>query len=347
MKRLSSFVVLAVGAGCISLWAQAPGGSAVKKLDPALDQIISTNATLEPLKTDYFGIAEGPVWIQEGQNGYLLMSDIGGNVLYKWTPDNTLSVFLDKAGWTGANNGDLVGYVSASDHLLLANIGPNGMTVDPQGRVVFVTQGDRTVVRLEKDGTRTVLADRFEGKRLNRPNDLAVKSDGWVYFTDRFAANNPAMVLPHSGVYRVKESNSDLQLLDKDLFPNGLTFSPDERILYVNGDGQIFRYDVQANGTLTNRRVFIDPRASGDKAPGGPDGMKVDRAGNLYSGGPGGLWIISPAGKHLGTILTPRPVTNMAFGDADGKTLYITTRRSLWKIRLNAPGITPGIRRQS
>ena len=292
MKRLSLFVVLAVTVWFISLGAQAPGGSAVVKLDPALDQIISTNAKLEMLKSDYFGISEGPVWIQEGQSGHLLFSDIAGNVIYKWTPDNKFSVFLEKAGWTGANVGDLVGYVANSGHLLLANIGSNGITVDPQGRIVFTAQGDRSIVRLEKDGKRTVIADRFEGKRLNRPNDLVVKSDGWVYFTDPRQANNPSIELPNAGVYRVKESNSDLQLLDKDIGPNGIAFSPDEKNLYVNGGGQIFRYDVQTNGTIANRRLFIDPRAAGDKAPGNPDGMKVDRAGNLWSTGPGGIWII-------------------------------------------------------
>lgn len=347
MRKISIFVLMALAIGVISLGAQAPGEGVVVKLDPALDQIISTNARLEMLKSDYFGISEGPVWIQESPEGYLLFSDIAGNVIYKWTPDNKFSVFLERAGWTGMNVGELVGYVANSGHLLIANIGPNGITVDPQGRIVFTAQGDRTIVRLEKDGKRTVLADRFEGKRLNRPNDLVVRSDGWVYFTDPRPANNPAIELPHGGVYRTRDSNSDLQVLDKEITPNGITFSPDEKILYVNGGGQIFRYDVQPDGTITNRRLFIDPRASGDKTPGNPDGMKVDRAGNLWTTGPGGIWIISPAGKHLGTIRLPEPATNLAFGDPDGKTLYITDRRSFARIRLNAPGITPGIRRPS
>jgi gluconolactonase len=344
MRRALLLAMLVVLIGFVSLVAQTATGSVVVKLDPALDAIISTNARLEMLKSDYFGISEGPVWIQEGQNGYLLFSDIGGNVIYKWTPDNKFTVFLDKAGWTGTNVGEVVGFVANSGHLFIVNFGPNGVTVDTQGRVVFTAQGDRAIVRLEKDGKRTVLADRFEGKRLNRPNDLVVKSDGWIYFTDPRPMNNPSIELPNAGLYRVKEGNSDLQLLDKDITPNGLAFSPDEKILYVNGGGQIFRYDVQSDGTLTNKRLFIDPRASGDKAPGNPDGMKVDRAGNLWSTGPGGIWIISPAGKHIGTILLPEPATNLAFGDADGKTLYITDRRSFARIRLNAPGITPGIR---
>jgi gluconolactonase len=346
MKTLS-LGLLGITIAAISVSAQSPGGNAVVKLDPTLDRVISPSAKLEMLKSDYFGISEGPVWVQEGQNGYLLFSDIAGNVIYKWTPDNKFSVFLEKAGWTGINVGELVGYVANSGHLMIANIGPNGISVDPQGRIVFTAQGDRAIVRLEKDGKRTVLANRFENKRLNRPNDLVVKSDGWVYFTDPRPANNPSIELDHAGLYRVREGNSTLQLLDKEIAPNGIAFSPDEKLLYVNGGGQIFRYDVRPDGTVANRRLFIDPRASGEKAPGNPDGMKVDRAGNLWSTGPGGIWIISPAGKHIGTILLPEPATNLAFGDADGKTLYITDRRSFGRIRLNAAGITPGIRRPS
>ena len=346
MKRM--FAACAV-IGAASLWAsfvlQAQSG-VVARLDPALDRIIVTDARLELLKTEYYGIAEGPVWIREGQAGYLLFSDIGGNVIYKWTPGNTVSVFLEKAGWTGSNVGELVGYVAASGHLFIVNFGPNGITVDPLGRIVFTAQGDRTIVRLEKNGTRTVLADRYQGKRLNRPNDLVVKSDGWVYFTDPRPANNPSIELPHGGLYRVKDGPSDLQALDTEITPNGLAFSPDEKILYVNGGGQIFRYDVQPDGRLTNKRLFINPSAS-DKTPGNPDGMKVDRAGNLWSTGPGGIWIISPAGTHIGTIRLPEPATNLAFGGADGTMLYITLRRGLARIQLKAPGIVPGPRRAS
>jgi len=340
VKKLLLLVVSVVSVVSMPLGAQTGGGSAVVKLDPSLDQVVSSGAKLEMLKSDYFGISEGPAWVQEGQSGYLLFCDIAGNVIYKWAADNTLSVFLEKAGWTGTNVGELVGYVANSGRLFVANIGPNGIGVDPQGRIVFTAQGDRTIVRLEKDGTRKILADRFEGKRLNRPNDIAIRSDGWVYFTDPRPANNPSIELPNPGVYRTKDSSADLQLLDKEITPNGIAFSPDEKILYVNGGGLIYRYDVQADGTLINRRLFLDPRAAGDKAPGNPDGMKVDRAGNLWSTGPGGVWIISPAGTHIGTILTPEPATNMAFGDADGKTLYITARQSLGRIRVNVTGNT-------
>jgi len=193
-------------------------------------------------------------------------------------------------------------------------------------------------VRIEKDGKRTVVADRYEGKRLSRPNDLVLKSNGAIYFTDPRPANNPTIELPTSGVFLAKNGTVKL-LLDDYRTPNGLAFSPDEKYLYVNDTQRslIMRYDVQPDDTLGNGRVFMD--MSSDKTPGNPDGMKVDARGNVYCTGPGGVWIISPEGKHLGTILVPEPrATNMNFGDADGKTLYITDRRSLGRIRLKVQG---------
>jgi gluconolactonase len=182
-----------------------------------------------------------------------------------------------------------------------------------------------------------VIADRYEGKRLNRPNDLVLKSDGAIYFTDPRPANNPEMELPTSGVFLVKNGAVKL-LLDDYRVPNGLAFSPDEKYLYVNDTQRrlIMRYDVQPDDTISNGRVFID--MSADKTPGNPDGMKVDARGNAYCTGPGGVWIMSPEGKHLGTIPLPENATNMNFGDVDGKTLYITDRRSLARIRLKIQG---------
>ncbi len=326
----------------------APDTGSIVRLDPALDTIVAPDAKLEMLKSDAFGIAEGPVWVREGKSGYLLFSDIAANVIYKWTPDGQVSVFLKDSGYSGdVGKISLEGYLSRSGPLFVYTFGSNGITLDAEGRLVFCAQGDRAIIRLEKDGTRTILADRYEGKRLNRPNDLVVKSDGAVYFTD-VHPNTPTIELPFAGVFMLK--NGKMQVITNDFVPNGIAFSPDEKVLYVNGNlykGSMFignmgirRYDVRADGTVDNGRVFVD--MSNDKAIGGPDGMKVDRNGNVYCTGPGGIWIMAPDGKHLGTILLTEPATNLAFGDADYKTLYITDRRSLARIRLRTPGISPG-----
>jgi gluconolactonase len=333
-------VSLAAAMGFGLLVAQTQRGSSIIKLDPALDSIVSSNARVEVLKDDYFGIAEGPVWIKEGQGGYLLLSDIGSNNIYKWTPDGKLSVFLEKTGWSGTDTTNLVGYISGfNGRIYTVAFGSNGVALDPQGRLVWAAQGDRAIIRQEKDGKRTVIADRYEGKRFNRPNDLAIKSNGSIYITDPRGANRPGIELDFAGVYLIKDGK--VTLLDKEFGPNGITFSPDEKYLYVNGGGKVYRYDVRPDDTLANRREFIDMTA--DKTPGGTDGMKVDMRGNVFSSGPGGVWIISPEGKHLGTIVAPEGggVTNLAFGDPDGKTLYLTVRRTLARIRLNTTGYRP------
>jgi gluconolactonase len=249
---------------------------------------------------------------------------------------------LERTGFNSDNTDSLgqFGYISSyNGRFYTVSFGSNGIALDPQGRIVWCAQGDRAIVRLEKDGKRTILADRYDGKRLNRPNDLVVKSDGWVYFTDPRGNNlGQALELPFPGVYRVKDGN--LQLLEKEISPNGITFSADEKYLYTTGGGKIWRYDVGLDGTIGNRREF---------SPVGCDGMKVDLAGNLYcaSGANGGVRIISREGKALGTILTPhddgRGPTNIAFGDPDGKTLYITIKRTLARIRLHTEGFRPNL----
>jgi gluconolactonase len=325
--------------------AQAvPVSNAVIRLDPALDALIAPKAKPELLKGDYFGAVEGPVWVGTG-GGYLLFSDMAANVIYKWTPDRQLSVFLEKSGYTGNDLNNVGGqYTNGRLHVLL--IGSNGLTLDRQGRLIIAGMTDRNVTRVEKDGTRTTLADRYEGKRLNSPNDLVVKSDGAIYFTEttsgiRGRDEGPARELLFHGVYLIKDGV--LRLLDKDpqgVAPNGIAFSPDERILYVNGGTKITAYDVRPDDTLTNPRMLID-LGGANGVPGNTDGMKVDRSGNIYCSGPGGVWIVSPQGKHLGTIVPAERVANLAFGDADSKTLYMVGGRSLWRIRVNTPGIRP------
>lgn len=324
--------------------AQTQLSNVVDRLDPALDAIVSPTARLEVLKDDYFGFAEGPVWVREGRSGYLLFSDIAANSIYKWTPDGKLSVFLENAGFTGTDTTQ-VGAEMPNGRLRVLLIGPNGLDLDPQGRLIIVAEGDRTMVRVEKDGTRTTLADRYEGKRLNSPNDLAVKSNGSIYFTDQTSGlrnrdRNPTKEIDFHGVFLIKDSK--LILLDKDpqgSAPNGIALSPDEKILYVNGGRKITRYDVLPDDTIANGRLLLEETGS---APGTSDGMKVDSKGNIYCTGPGGVWIINPEGKHIGTIRLPQPPTNMAFGDADSKTLYITNRAGLYRIRLNVAGIPRG-----
>lgn len=342
MKKLLMWVSWAIAITVSLARAQAPSGMSVQRLDPALDKIVSVDAKLELLKGDYFGFLEGPVWVPEGPDGFLLFSDLPANTIYKWTPKGELSVFLQRSGFTGTDTSN-AGMELNNGRLYVLLLGSNGLTLDRQGRLVFCAHGDRAIVRLEKDGSRTILADRYEGKRLNSPNDLVMRSDGALYFTDpsyglRGVDKNPLMELSFHGVFLLKEGQ--LQLLDKDpqgAAPNGIVLSPDEKYLYVGAGRKITRYDVRPDGAIANGRVFVD--MTEDKTPGGVDGMKVDRNGNIYSTGPGGVWIISPEGKHLGTI--PVPAANLAFGDADSKTLYFTARRDLYRIRVNISGIRP------
>ncbi len=349
MKRIVLAVLATAVLAVTPLLAQdVPTGKfAIVKLDPAMDRIISANAKLDTVKGDYFGFAEGPLWVRNG--GFLLFSDIAANTIYTWTPGGQVTPFLQHAGFTG-KDASQVGAEMPNGRLEVILIGSNGLTLDRQGRLIICAEGDRTMVRVEKDGTRTTLADRYEGKRLNGPNDVVVKSDGAIYFSDQNSGlrgrdASPAKELPFHAVFMIKDGK--LVAVAKDplgVDPNGLAFSPDEKVLYVNGVApgpkrMVVRFDVQPDDSLSEPKLFID--MSDDAAFGVPDGMKVDRNGIVYQSGPGGIWIISPDGKHLGTIRTPDPVTNLAFGDPDAKGLYITVRRSIYHVRLNTPGILP------
>ena len=341
MKNSSKGLWLAAALFLAALQVQAQGANEVVRLDPSLDEIISADAKVEKLAGD-FGFVEGPVWVRQG--GYLLFSDIPANAINKWMPDGKVSVFLKPSGFTGSDPSD-VGSQNNNGQAVVTLIGSNGVTLDRQGRVVFCAHGDRDVVRIEKDRKRTILADRFEGKRLNSPNDLVFKSDGALYFTDPTAGlrkrdEDPKKELPFNGVYLLKDGK--LQLLEKTFVtPNGIAFAPGEKYLYVNDTARklIMRYEVQADDTVANGKVFID--MSADKAAGVPDGMKVDQKGNVYCTGPGGFWIMSPEGKHLGTVKTPELPANLAWGDRDGKTLYLTARTGLYRIRMKIAGIRP------
>jgi gluconolactonase len=318
------------------------GADDVIRLNAAVDDIVPAGARVEKL-AEGFDFLEGPVWVRKG--GYLLFSDIPANVIDRWTPDGKVSVFLKPSGFTGTDLSQS-GRKVDNGRAVVNLIGSNAVTLDRQGRVVFCAQGDRAVVRLEKDGQRTVLADRYDGKRLNSPNDLVYKSDGALYFTDPPAGlpkgdDDPKKELPFDGVYLL--IGGKLQALDKSfLRPNGLAFAPGEKYFYVNDSFKktIMRFEVQPDDTIANGHVFIDMNS--DETPGVPDGMKVDRKGNVYCTGPGGVWVISSAGKHLATIRTPERITNLAFGNADGKMLYLTGRTGeLYGIHLKVAGIRP------
>lgn len=300
--------------------------------DPAIDAIVGPNPKIYKL-AEGFKFSEGPVWVREGK--YLLFSDPNNNTIYKYTSDGRLSVFMEKSGYAGP---DIAEY---------GQPGSNGLTLDPRGRLTINQHGSRRVVRREKDGQITVLADRYQGKRLNSPNDLVYRSDGTLFFTDppfglpKFF-DDPRKELVYSGVFSLHRG--ELKLVTKDLSgPNGLAFSPDEKYLYVdNWDLKrevVMRYEVQSDGTLSNGRVFLD--VTGEPGEDAWDGMKIDQKGNLYLSGPRGIWVVSPEGKHLGTIVAPMHPHNMAWGDDDGRTLYLCARTGLYRMRLNLPGIRP------
>jgi gluconolactonase len=309
---------------------QATTGKVVR-LDPALDQVVAPGARLEKLAGG-FQFIEGPVWHPDG---YLLFSDPNANTIYRWSAEGAVSVFRTKSGYTGFDIGEY------------HQPGSNGLTLDPNGLLTIDEHGNRRVTRLERTGQVTVLADQYEGKRLNSPNDLVYRSDGTLYFTDPpfglpKAFDDQRKELPFSGVYMVKDGR--VTLLTKELSgPNGIAFSPDEKYLYVDDwdlkHKVLMRYEVNPDGTIANGKVFHDFTSATE--PVALDGIKVDQAGNVFVSAPGGVWILSPDGKPLGRIVPPEHDANLAFGDADGKSLYLTASTGLYRIRVNIPGIRP------
>jgi gluconolactonase len=309
---------LAIGSGFRGASAQA--GKRIEQLDPSLDKIIDTSQPIQEWASGLggaLGPAEGPVWWKEGR--YLLFSDIHNNKRMKYTPGQGVTVFSEPTNRA------------------------NGLTRDLQGRLVACEHDTRRVTRQELDGSITVIANSFQGRRLNRPNDVVVKSDGSIYFTDPNGNFVPEQWdLAFAGVYRVSADLGTMTLLaDSFVQPNGLAFSPGESVLYIidSRRGQIRAFDVLPNGMLAKQtdRVFADLRGS---EPGNPDGMKVDTAGNVYSGGTGGIWILDPQGKKLGRIVHGYPATtNIGFGGDDWKTLYFTGRNTLGAVNLRIAGL--------
>lgn len=317
-----------------------PTVGSVERLDPALDKLIPAGAEIEVLAKG-FDWAEGPVWVETGaKRGYLLFSDIPPNSIYKWTPGESVSLFMRPSGYTGTKTRG-------------GEPGSNGLTLDAKGRLVACEHGDRRVSRLvsldEPNGAKVTLAGEYNGKRFNSPNDLVYHKNGDLYFTDPpyglpKNVNDPGKELPFQGVYRLSKDGTVTLLTDKMERPNGIAFSPDYKTLYVansHGPRMIWMaYGVKDDGTLDEGRVFFDATELRKKTGrrGAPDGLKVDQDGNLFATGPGGVLVFSPEGKHLGTILTGQATANCAFGD-DGKTLYMTADMLLLKIRLNTRGM--------
>lgn len=294
-----------------------------------LNEIIEPNTKIEKIATG-FQFTEGPVWHPDG---FLLFSDPNANVIYAYHPQNgNVSVYMTKTGYKGMDIGEY------------GQPGSNGLAFDKEGRLTVCEHGNRRIVRHEIKGPVTVLADKFEGKRFNSPNDLVYRSDGTLYWTDppyglpKFF-DDPKKETPYSGVYCLYKGQ--VKLVSKDLKgPNGIAFSPDEKYLYVsnwditdiNHTKVIMRYEVNPDGTLKNGKVFFDMNQAEEGEA--LDGLKVDNAGNIFSSGPGGVWIISAEGKYLGKIKCEESPANFAWGDADGKTLYMTARSSIYKMRV-------------
>jgi gluconolactonase len=330
MNRFLTLLVL-----CLPLLTMAadeknyPTVGSIGRLDPAFNQLVSADARLEKL-AEGFTWSEGPVWI----NDVLLFSDVPENTIYRWKPGATKAeVFLKPSGLLTPTPG-------------FSEPGSNGLTRDAQGRLLLCQHGERRVARYE-GGKFTAIADRFEGKRFNSPNDLALRKNGEIYFTDPpygldKGNESPLKELTWHGVYRVA-TDGKVTLLTKTInFPNGIAFSPDEKTLYIgsteDGFPHIMAFDVTADGTLTNERMFFDGRPLiKPDAPGSCDGMKIDHEGNLWTSGPGGILIITPTGKVIGRLNTGVPTANCGWGE-DGSTLYITANHALLRLKTRTKG---------
>jgi gluconolactonase len=299
----------------------------ILRFDHAIDQLIPSGAQVEKLAGG-FTFTEGPIWRPQG---VLWFSDVVGNVTRQWSPDGRVIELLRPGGYDG-NSLPAGGF-----------IGPNGATAGEHETVVMCQHGNRRIVRITNDLKVTTVVDSFEGKKLNSPNDLVYRSDGSLYFTDppyglsKFD-DDPTKELPFNGVFKL--TNGKLQVLVKDMTrPNGLAFSPDEKTLYVANSDENYRmwmrFDVNADGTVRNGRVFAD--VSAEPEEGLPDGLKIDSLGNMWTTGPGGIWVFTPAGKHIGTIKTPEQPANCAWGE-DGKTLFITANTGLYRLRTSVQG---------
>lgn len=303
----------------------------IVRLDPRIDELIPQGAEVEVLGSG-FDWSEGPVWDRAA--GRLLFSDVPQNVVYRWQPGGAVEEFLRPSGYTGprARGGEP---------------GSNGLLIDHQGRLVLCQHGDRRVARLNGDGTFATLVDRYQGRRFNSPNDGAFRKNGDLYFTDppyglERGEKDPARELDFNGVYRLSAAG-ELTLLTREVrFPNGLAFSPDEKTLYVASSDPNkavwWSFAVQEDGSLGPGKILFDATDRvGPENKGLPDGLKVDHLGNLWATGPGGVLVLTPVGKHLGTLATGEATANCGWGE-DGSTLFVTADMHICRVRLATRG---------
>jgi gluconolactonase len=307
-----------------------PTVGSLESLDPRFAQLVPLDAKIEKLAEGFIW-SEGPVWVPSER--CLLFSDIPNNVVNRWKEGEGVSPFLWPSGYTGKRPRG-------------GEVGSNALLFDGNGRLVLCEHGDRRVARLESNGTKTTLAEFYLYRRLNSPNDAVYRSNGDLYFTDppyglEKRNEDPQKELLFNGVFRLPQ-NGQLELLTTAMtYPNGIAFSPDERTLYIaNSDPAQpvwMAWDLKADGSITNARVFFDAKALAKDRKGLPDGMKIDNKGNLFGAGPGGILVLSPDGKHLGTIMTGEPTSNCAWGD-DGSVLYMTCNMNLCRIKTKTKG---------
>jgi gluconolactonase len=337
VKSTLVFVLALLAIACSTAPPPAPPKpvpiGTIVRLDPAIDELIPKDAQLEKL-ADSFTFVEGPLW--RPATDVLQFSDVVGNVVRQYSPsDGKVTEILNPGGYDGKGNLPAGGFN-----------GPNGAAADKDGAVLLCQHGYRRIVRISKDMKITTVVDKYQGKRLNSPNDVVFRSDGAFYFTDPPYGlpkldDDPAKELKFNAVFRYDKGK--LTPVIKDLTrPNGIAFSPDQKTLYIGNTDEKnavwMAYDVADNGTVSHGRVFYNVTA--EKDPGNPDGFKVDEKGNLWCSGPGGLWIFSPDGKHIGTIKMPEVPANCNWGD-DWKSLYITARTGLYRIKLSVAGEKP------
>jgi gluconolactonase len=316
---------------CSSVSGEKITTPAIVRLDARFDHLVPRDAKLEPVAINHEWV-EGPVWNRK--EGYLLFSDIPNNAVFQWQPNKGEKLFLQPSGYTG------------KEKFIGREPGSNGLTFDAQGRLVLCEHGDRRIARLEADGTKTTLVDRYEGKRLNSPNDAVFKSNGDLYFTDPpfglpQAFDDPGKELPFCGVYRYAKDGK-LTLLTKDLkAPNGIAFSPDEKTLYVSDADRAhavwWAFEVKSDGTLGEGKIIFDATELAKTRQGVPDGLKVDARGNLFAAGPGGIYVLTPDGKPLGWFDLGGATGNSNWGE-DGATLFITSGHTVYRVRLNTKG---------
>lgn len=309
-----------------------PTFGAIERKDPRLDRLVPSDAKLEKL-AEGFDWSEGPVWDRRGQ--FLLFSDVPRNTVFQWKEGKEAYVYLQPSGYTGPTPRG-------------GEPGSNGLVMDAQGRLILCQHGDRRVAAYDPAERRFItLADRYEGKRFNSPNDAVFKSNGDLYFTDPPYGllgknDDPKKELPFNGVFRLAKDGKVTLLTKEMTYPNGIAFSPDEKILYVAQSdpekGIWMAFDVKEDGTLGQGRVFADVTALSKTKKGLPDGMKVDRAGNLFATGPGGVLIFASDGTHLGTIATGEATANCGWGE-DGSTLFVTADMYLGRIKLTTRGL--------